>query len=313
MCYDLPMTTLKTVVDIHPRGFCKGVYQAIELAKKARREHPDQPITILGELVHNQSVIDGLAQLGITTLDSKGKSRLELVETISEGLVIFTAHGVSPQVIRRVKEKGLQTLDATCEDVLSTQQLIQTYLDEGYHVFYVGQPGHPEPEAACGLSPLQITIIDPTQPIPTIEVQKLFVTNQTTMSTLDIAATLTALKEKYPHAVISDETCSATRMRQEAILKLPDSIEAIIIVGDKRSNNTAMLAKIAHNKGIKKVIAIQRLTELNLNELEGVETVAVSAGASTPRFLIDEVSTYLKAVASGDSPDIHDYELPLSV
>lgn len=313
MCYDLPMTTLKTVVDIYPRGFCKGVYQAIELAKKARREYPDQPITILGELVHNQSVIDGLAQHGIATLDSKGKTRLELVEKISEGLVIFTAHGVSPQVIRRVKEKGLLTLDATCEDVLSTQHLMQTYLDEGYHIFYIGQPGHPEPEAACGLAPERITLIDPTKPVPILEVEKLFVTNQTTMSTMDIASTLSALKEQYPHAVISDETCSATRMRQEAILKLPDSIEAVVIVGDKRSNNTAMLAKIAHNRGIKKVIAIQRLTELNLSDLDGIATVAVSAGASTPRFLIEEVSTYLKAVASGNSVDINDFKLPLSV
>jgi 4-hydroxy-3-methylbut-2-enyl diphosphate reductase len=312
MCYDKRMTTLKTVVDILPRGFCKGVYQAIELAKKARRDHPQLPITILGELVHNQSVIEGLAELGITTLDSKGKTRLELLETITEGLVIFTAHGVSPQVIQRAKDLNLMTMDATCEDVLSTQRLMQSYLEADYHILYIGQPGHPEPEAACGLSE-RITLVDPKGPIPALIADKLFVTNQTTMSTLDIQATLTTIQARYPHAILSDETCSATRMRQEAILKLPATIDGVVIVGDRRSNNTAMLAKIAANRGIKKVIAIQRVTELNLDDLEGVETVAVSAGASTPRFLIDEVTSYLKGVAAGEAGSVEDYTLPLSV
>lgn len=307
------MTTLKTVLDVMPRGFCKGVYKAIELAKKARQEHPDLPITILGELVHNQSVIDGLAQLGIASLDSKGKTRLELLETIRDGLVIFTAHGVSPQVMAQAEARGLMTLDATCEDVYSTQQLIQSYLDQDYAILYIGQPGHPEPEAALGLSPHKITLIDPTQPLPKIEAPKLFVTNQTTMSTLDIAVILEEIRHRYPHAIISDETCSATRMRQEAILKLPYTVDAVVIVGDKRSNNTAMLAKIARNQGIKTVIAIQRLTELNLEDLEGATTVAVSAGASTPRFLIEEVTSYLKAVAAGQTVSKDDFKLPLSV
>ncbi len=307
------MTTFKTVLDVMPRGFCKGVYQAIELAKKARRDHPDLPITILGELVHNQSVIDGLAQLGISTLDSKGKTRLELVDTLSEGLVIFTAHGVSPLVVQRAKERGLQTLDATCEDVLSTQHLMKSYLDQGYDILYIGQPGHPEPEAALGLDPQRITLVDPTQPIPPIHAQRLFVTNQTTMSTLDIASTLAEITHRYPHAILSDETCSATRMRQEAILKLPPEVDAVVIVGDKRSNNTAMLAKIARNRGIPIVIAIQRLNELDLDDLKGATTVAVSAGASTPRFLIDEVTAYLKAVAAGQDVSKDDFRLPLSV
>jgi 4-hydroxy-3-methylbut-2-enyl diphosphate reductase len=307
------MTTLKTVLDVIPRGFCKGVYQAIELAKKARQAHPDLPITILGELVHNQSVIDGLAQLGISTLDSKGKTRLELLETIPGGLVIFTAHGVSPQVIERAHQRGLLTLDATCEDVLSTQHLMKAYLDQGYDVLYIGQPGHPEPEAALGLDPQRITLVDPTRPLPEINAKRLFVTNQTTMSTLDIASTLTEIATRYPHAILSDETCSATRMRQEAILKLPPTVDAVVIVGDKRSNNTAMLAKIARNHGIKTVIAIQRLDELNLSDLEGAITVAVSAGASTPRFLIDEVTTYLKALAAGETVSKADFRLPLSV
>jgi 4-hydroxy-3-methylbut-2-en-1-yl diphosphate reductase len=307
------MTTLKTVLDVMPRGFCKGVYQAIELAKQARREHPDLPITILGELVHNQSVIDGLAQLGISTLDSKGKTRLELVDTIQQGLVIFTAHGVSPQVIERAKMRGLRTLDATCEDVLSTQRLMKTYLDQGYKILYIGKPGHPEPEAALGLDPQRITLVDPTQPLPHINAPRLFVTNQTTMSTMDIASTLAEISDRYPHAILSDETCSATRMRQEAILKLPSTVDAVVIVGDKRSNNTAMLAKIARNRGILIVVAIQRLNELNLDDLKGATTVAVSAGASTPRFLIDEVTAYLKAVAAGKDASKEDFRLPLSV
>lgn len=307
------MSTLKTVLDVMPRGFCKGVYQAIELAKKARMDHPDLPITILGELVHNQSVIDGLAQLGIATLDSKGKTRLELVETISGGLVIFTAHGVSPQVVERAHKHGLMTMDATCEDVLSTQHLMKSYLEQVYDILYIGQPGHPEPEAALGLDPQRITLVDPTQPLPDIASKHLFVTNQTTMSTLDIASTLTEISARYPHAILSDETCSATRMRQEALLKLPPSVDAVVIVGDKRSNNTAMLAKIARNRGIKTVIAIQRLDELKLTDLEGATTVAVSAGASTPRFLIDEVTAYLKAVAAGETVSKDDFRLPLSV
>lgn len=309
ICYSLAMKNRFEVLDIYPRGFCKGVYNAIELAKKARKDHPDQKISILGELVHNKDVTQTLIQYKIDTVETKGKRRIELLDEVDEGIVIFSAHGVSPLVIDKARSKGLEAIDASCEDVLVTQNQIKAYLTQGYDVFYVGQKGHPEAEAVLDLDFKRITLIQVGEPLPDSANPLLFVTNQTTMSIFDIKATLAHIQQKYPNAVISDETCSATRLRQEAILKLDDSVDAIIIIGDRSSNNTRMLAKIASNKAIKTIIQIQNLSELDQSLLEGCRKVAITAGASTPKFIIDEISNYVKALAVDPSAQKEAYLL----
>jgi 4-hydroxy-3-methylbut-2-enyl diphosphate reductase len=297
------------VIDVYPRGFCKGVFNAIELAKKARMDHPDEKISILGELVHNKDVSKALLSLQIDTIETKNKKRIELLDEVDTGLVIFSAHGISPQVIEKAQAKSLSMIDASCEDVLVTQDQIKAYLKEEYEVLYVGQKGHPEAEAVLDLDLTHITLVEVGQAIPKVTTDKLFVTNQTTMSIFDIKATLLKIKETYPHAIISDETCSATRLRQEAILKLPATVDGIIIIGDKSSNNTKMLAKIAANKAIKMILPIQNLRELEANKLDECHEVAITAGASTPKFIIDEIVNFVKAYAQDETVSKENYSI----
>jgi 4-hydroxy-3-methylbut-2-en-1-yl diphosphate reductase len=309
ICYSLAMKNRFKVIDVYPRGFCKGVFNAIELAKKARVDHPDEKISILGELVHNKEVSKALKSLHIDTIETKNKRRIDLLDEVDSGLVIFSAHGISPVVIEKARTKGLGTINASCEDVLVTQDQIKAYLKENYDVLYVGQKGHPEAEAVLDLDLTRIRLVEIGQMIPTLTSDKMFVTNQTTMSIFDIKETLSKIQEKYPHAIISDETCSATRLRQEAILKLPQTVDGIIIIGDKSSNNTKMLAKIAANKSIQTIIPIQNLRELDASLLNECKEVAITAGASTPKFIIDEVVNFVKAYAIDDTVSKEAYSI----
>jgi len=287
------------IINVIPRGFCKGVVRAIEIAKQTAKQYPGQNITILGELVHNRFVVESLKEEGIATIEDKALSRLELLERIDSGVVIFSAHGIGDEVVARAKEKGLITVDAACEDVVHTQQLIKTYLQDGFEVLYIGQQHHPESQAVLSIDPRRIHLIQTATDLETLEIDpaKLFVTNQTTMSQYDIKQMLETIVRRYPKAVVSDEICNATRMRQEAIMRL-EGVDCLMVVGDIRSNNTAMLAKIGKAHGIPKVFRIESAAELPLDQLQDSDRIAVTAGASTPYFLIRQVLDTLEAFAN---------------
>lgn len=127
------------IIKVSPRGFCKGVVNAIEIAKRTRKQHPSVPITILGMLVHNQKIVDALTTYNIQTLDIPNKTRSELLDYIDEGYVIFTAHGVSDAVIQKAQNKGLKVVDATCEYVSLIHRLVKQKLEEGYEIGYIGK------------------------------------------------------------------------------------------------------------------------------------------------------------------------------
>jgi 4-hydroxy-3-methylbut-2-enyl diphosphate reductase len=284
------------IINVIPRGFCKGVLRAIEIAKQTATQYPADKITILGELVHNRYVVESLREAGIETIEDKSLSRMELLERIDKGVVIFSAHGIGDDVVARAKEKGLITVDASCEDVVHTQQLIKSYLKQGFEVLYIGQLHHPEAQAVLSIDPTHIHLIHSVDELLSLDLddKKLFVTNQTTMSQYDIKNVMESLVKRYPEAVVSDEICNATRMRQEAILRL-EGVDCLIVVGDVRSNNTAMLAKIGRAHGIRKVFRVENAVELPLGQLQDSDRVAVSAGASTPYFLIKQVLDALEA------------------
>jgi 4-hydroxy-3-methylbut-2-enyl diphosphate reductase len=172
---------------VYPSGFCKGVINAINLARKTREENPDETITVLGMIVHNSRVTSSLEELGIKTLDDPALSREELLEKINEGIVIFTAHGISDAIKEKAIQKGLKVVDASCEDVLKTKNLIRDHLREGYDVLYFGKKGHPEAEAILSLSD-KIHLLTSLKDIEELDLDnpKLLLTNQTTMSYLEL-------------------------------------------------------------------------------------------------------------------------------
>lgn len=279
-----------------PSGYCKGVVNAIAMAKKARETYPNENIYILGMLVHNAFVSKELEDLGIITLDDSIKSKEELVDEINDGVVIFTAHGISKQIKDKVIDKGLKYVDASCVDVLKTQEIIKDYLDKGYDVIYFGKKKHPEAEAVLSISD-KISLVTNFDDLTNLNLknEKIFMTNQTTMSYLELGGLIEKVKELYPSVIIQEEICNATSSRQLAITKLNDC-DLLYVVGDHKSNNTNKLVDIGKLHGIKKVILIQNYKDINISDLEGVNKIYVTAGASTPPKLIDEVISSLNAL-----------------
>lgn len=271
-----------------------------------------RPIYILGMIVHNKHVTDAFESDGIITLD--GPNRLKILEQIDEGTVIFTAHGVSPEVKRRAKEKGLVCIDATCPDVDNTHQLIREVKSNGYHVIYIGKKGHPEPEGAVGVAPDIVHLVQTLEDIDALPEellnQKLIVTNQTTMSQWDVKHLIDELKVKYPHIEIHEEICLATQVRQEAVATQADQADLLIVVGDPKSNNSNRLAQVSKEIAHTNAYRIADLSELKLEWLQDVESVAVTAGASTPTPIVKEVIDYIK---NYDPTEIRDANLTSNV
>ena len=281
----------QNIITVKPQGYCGGVLKAIEVAKKTRIQYPDQKITILGNLVHNQYVKKALQYYSIDTIEDKTKTRVELLDEIHEGIVIFTAHGVSPKVYEKAKEKGLVLVDASCPFVLQTQRIVKQYLDEGYTIFYIGKNKHPEAESIYTMSE-HVYLIEPHKEIPDIHTSKIFVTNQTTMSIYELKDTFEKIKKKYPHAIFHDEICNATRVRQQAILDLKD-VDCLIVVGDPTSNNSQKLVDIGKQAGIQHVFSIQTVEDIDKKDFEKYTSIAITSGASTPTYLTNQVKDYL--------------------
>ena len=176
------------VIKIAPRGYCYGVVDAMVIARNAALDKTlPRPIYILGMIVHNKHITDAFEEEGIITLD--GQNRKEILEKVDSGTVIFTAHGVSPEVREIAKQKGLVTIDATCPDVTKTHDLIRQKEKEGYTIIYIGKRNHPEPEGAIGVAPDIVHLVANEEDVDnlTIDAKKILVTNQTTMSQWDVA------------------------------------------------------------------------------------------------------------------------------
>jgi len=282
------------LIKITPRGYCKGVINAINIVKKTVIDYPNEEIHLLGNIIHNGFVKKAIENLDVCVHDTFGKNRLELLDEISSGIVIFSAHGVSDDVRNKARMKNLTIIDASCVDVLKTQDILKHYLSENYSIFYIGKKNHPEAEAMISIDPQNIFLISSPLDIPSTISKPSVITCQTTMSLYEVHSLVEMITMKYPQTIFMDEICNATRMRQEAIMNLNASeIDLLIIVGDKRSNNTLSLKKIGENCGFKKVVLIESLMELETDILDPEYTVAITAGASTPLYILTMVIDYL--------------------
>ncbi|KPV58424.1 4-hydroxy-3-methylbut-2-enyl diphosphate reductase [Paenibacillus sp. A3] len=289
------------VIKISPRGYCYGVVDAMALAMQtAKNLDLPRPIYILGMIVHNAHVTDYFEKEGVITLD--GPNRLEILEQVDKGTVIFTAHGVSPEVRRKARDKGLTVVDATCPDVTKTHDLIREKTAEGYTIIYIGKKGHPEPEGAVGVAPDRVHLIENTEEIDKLDVasERILITNQTTMSQWDIKHIMNRLLEKFPQAEIHNEICLATQVRQEAVAEQAKEADLVIVVGDPRSNNSNRLAQVSEEIAGVKAYRIADLSELNPEWLKPVRRVGVTSGASTPTPITKEVIAYLEQYDAAD-------------
>lgn len=284
------------VIRVVPSGYCKGVVNAINIAKKVKEDNPNTPVYVLGMMVHNTYVTEQLTKLGIITLDDSKKSKEELLDDIDHGIVCLTAHGTSDAIKNKAIKKGLKVVDGACEDVLKTKNLIIEYLNKGYDVIYFGKKGHPEANAIVSLSD-KIHLVSNNEDIDLLNIDNdsIIITNQTTMSYIELEEKIKHILSKYPNAKIIKEICNATSSRQKAIENINDA-DILYVVGDSKSNNTNKLVEVAKTSGIQEVFLIANKNEINVNDLTNKHKVYVTAGASTPPVLINEVIDYLKSI-----------------
>ncbi|QED48663.1 4-hydroxy-3-methylbut-2-enyl diphosphate reductase [Cytobacillus dafuensis] len=302
------------VVKISPRGYCYGVVDAMVIARNAALDKSlPRPIYILGMIVHNKHVTDAFEEEGIITLD--GNNRMEILEKVDKGTVIFTAHGISPQVRELAKQKGLVTIDATCPDVTRTHDLIEQKVKEGFEIIYIGKKGHPEPEGAVGVAPNAVHLVQTIEDVHALNIKndKIVVTNQTTMSQWDVKHVMEQIKEKYPQAEFHKEICLATQVRQEAVAEQAGEADVLIVVGDPKSNNSNRLAQVSEEIAGTKAYRIADISELNIDWIMDANTVGVTSGASTPTPITKEVISFIEQFDPQDKNTwVKEKKVPLS-
>ena len=284
------------VLKITPRGYCHGVVEAIRAAKQTAKAHPGEKIRMLGYLVHNTHVTDELQANGIELVDSD--NRLEGLDRIDSGTVIFTAHGVSPLVKEHAAARGLNLVDATCSDVVVTHELVKDLAERGYDVVYIGRRGHPEPEGVVGEAPGQIHLVQDPQDVDALDIDndKIAVTCQTTLSIWDTASMIKRVKDKYPQTEAYNEICRATQDRQEAAVEAARDCDVVIVVGSQRSSNSRRLVQVVEELAHKPAYLVDTAKDIRPEWFSGKKRVGVTSGASTPTQLTREVIEFLEAL-----------------
>ncbi len=286
------------VIKISPRGYCYGVVDALQIVRTVAKDPTvPRPIYIIGQIVHNRHAIEELTNLGVMTLD--GANRANILAQVSQGTVIFTAHGVSPLVKQRAQERGLNCIDATCPDVTKTHDLVRELVAKGYYILYIGKKGHPEPEGVLGEVPGHISLVENEADVDALsltaeQAEKLAISTQTTLSQWDTRRVIQYIKTRYPHAEVHIDICAATQSRQEAVVAQAQGADLTVVVGDPRSNNTNRLVQVSEEMAGVPAVRIEDLSQLNPEWLKGKKRIAVTAGASTPSQLTREVIRFIE-------------------
>ena len=280
------------IIKLAPRGYCYGVVNALKMVEEAMIDHPHEQIYIMGIIIHNKIVKEVLDKKGVISLYDNNKTRLELLEDINDGVIIFSAHGSDQAVVNLAKEKGLVVYDAICKDVTKTHNIIHQYLAKEFDIIYVGKKDHPEAIASKSINPEKIQVISSLKDLENLDIKNnTLVTNQTTMSKYDTFDIFKEIHSKNPNVIIVDEICNATKMRQDAVMNCTN-VDILYVVGDTLSNNCNNLVKLAkHN--IPKVFLLESTDDINPEDLKTAHRIAVTSGASTPNVVFEQVCTYL--------------------
>jgi 4-hydroxy-3-methylbut-2-enyl diphosphate reductase len=274
-----------------PRGYCAGVDRAVIAVEKAL-DHYGAPVYVRKEIVHNKHVVTGLEKRGAIFVDE--------VDEVPEGsTLVFSAHGVSPAVVKASEARGLNTIDATCPLVTKVHREVQRFAAEEYDILLIGHEGHEEVEGTAGEAPDHVQLVDGKDGIDNAKVKdpkKVIWLSQTTLSVDETMETVLKLREKFPtlQNPPSDDICYATQNRQVAIKKVGSESDLVLVIGSANSSNTVRLVEVALEAGAKAAYRIDYASEIKEEWFEGVETVGVSSGASAPEELVDEVLEYLE-------------------
>ncbi len=273
-----------------PRGFCAGVDRAIEIVERAITQF-GAPIYVRHEIVHNAYVVEDLRNKGAIFIE-------ELADVPSGSIVIFSAHGVSKAIQAEAAQRGLKIFDATCPLVTKVHMEVTKMRRDGREIIMIGHDGHPEVEGTMGQVEAGIHLVETTADVDTLQVQNpdmLAYVSQTTLSVDDTADIIVALKRKFPSIVEpkKGDICYATTNRQEAVKFMAPQVEVLIVVGSPNSSNSNRLREVAEKKGTIAYM-VDNAAQINPAWLEGKSRIGVTAGASAPEILVQDVVDRLK-------------------
>lgn len=282
---------------LEPFGYCAGVERAMKMALEVKKAHQDKEVVVLGMLVHNADALNELSKAGITTIFDENKSLVELIDKVdNNAIVILTAHGHSLAVEEELNRRNIEFIDATCPFVTLTENVIKKAVSENRDVIYLGKKNHPEANAALSISN-KVHLIEPKNVHLDEKYSHPLVISQTTFSESEIAQTIFFIKDALKEVSVSESICQASTLRQNALKNLSKDVELIYVVGGKNSNNTKTLFEIASSTHPKaKVLMIENANDINKKDLLGLNYVAISSGASTPREITLEVENKIKSL-----------------
>lgn len=286
------MYTVKKVLLASPRGFCAGVARAVKAVEDTLQIF-GAPVYVKHEIVHNKHVVDALEKKGAITIE-------ELSEAPEGAVVVFSAHGSPVAHYTEAKARNMRLIDATCPLVTKVHLEVQRFLKDGYRIIYIGHKGHIEGVGVLGEAPdVSIPIIETVEDVAMLDIgnpEKLVYLTQTTLSIDDTKLVIEALQKKYSQIVAPplEDICFATTNRQEAVKALAKECDLVLIVGSRSSSNSTRLMETANACGARSYL-VDDVREVKSEWFENVEVVGISAGASAPEHLVQDIITHITA------------------
>ncbi len=275
---------------VGPRGFCAGVNMAIETLETAIRLY-GTPIYVFHEIVHNKHVVDRFVKEGVVFVDT--------VEEVPEkATLLFSAHGVAPEIRRIATERRIEAINATCPLVTKVHLEAIKYSNQGYHIFLIGHEGHDEVIGTMGQAPGAFTLVETAEEVATLPFgpeDKLAYLTQTTLSVDDASRIISRLKARFPQLIgpPKDDICYATQNRQEAVRQLSQEANLVLVLGSQNSSNSQRLAELAKEQGVPAYL-IDGADEIDPSWFDNVEIVAITAGASAPEQVVQDCVEWLR-------------------
>jgi 4-hydroxy-3-methylbut-2-en-1-yl diphosphate reductase len=279
-----------------PRGYCAGVDRAVQTVEKAL-ERFGAPVYVRKQIVHNIHVVRALEQRGAIFVD-------DAAEVPEGSVVVFSAHGVAPQVREEAAKRGLHVIDATCPLVTKVHSEAKRFAAQGYDILLIGHEGHEEVVGTTGEAPAHIHLVDGPEGSSSVEIRdpaKVAWLSQTTLSVDETSETVAALRERFPQLLDppSDDICYATQNRQAAVKQIAADADLVIVVGSRNSSNSVRLVEVALDAGAGAAYLVDDASHVDQAWLDGVVTVGVTSGASVPEDLVSGVLSRLASSGFG--------------
>ena len=296
-------TNMKIVL-ANPRGFCAGVDRAIQIVERALEKY-GAPVFVRHEIVHNKYVVESLRQKGavfVETLDE-----IPQKDIANDAPVIFSAHGVPKRVPQEAENRNMFYIDATCPLVSKVHKEAERHHAKGHHIILIGHHGHPEVEGTMGQLPEgAVTLVETADDVARLVIDKdesLAYCTQTTLSVDDTADIVAALKKEFPNILGpgKEDICYATTNRQDAVKEIAQNCDALMVIGAPNSSNSNRLVEVGKSYGCPKAIMVQRASDIDFDWLQNVQSLGLTAGASAPEVLVEEV---IDAIAEKYTVDV---------